>query len=112
MVLTGMLMGFNAMESRYNEMARIEQLPLEELYHHEMTTGKTIALKKFFPQFEMVRHTRTGNLIFTSGADSLYYIRKDVINGYLSYTLEDNHNNRWYLFQDGEMFFLSKRQEE
>ena len=112
MVLTGVLIGFNATESYYKEMARIEKLSLEDLYQQEMITGKTVVLKKFFPQLEMVRHTRAGTLIFDNGVDSLYLIRVDIIDGEKNYTLEDNHNNTWYLFPEGDSYFLSKKDEK
>ena len=107
--LTGELVGFNAMESYNREMARTEELPLEDLYQEKMVKEKTIVLKRFFPQLQKVRHAKPGDVIFTNGIDSLYFVRKDVIDNYLSYTLKDNHNNVWYLHQEGDKFILSQK---
>ena len=109
--LAGELVGFHAGYSRREEMARIENLPQEDL-HQEMLEKNTVVLCKFFPQLEKVRHSRVGDTIFSDSMGDIYLVRVDIIDGQKSYTIADNHGNTWYLFQDGELFFLSKRREE
>ena len=109
--LAGELVGFRAGYSRREEMARIEYLSQEDL-HQEMLEKDIIVLNKFFPQLEKVRHARVGDTIFSDRMGDIYLVRVDIIDGHKSYTLGDNHGNTWYLFQDGELFFLSNQREE
>lgn len=109
--LAGEIVGFHAGYSRCEEMARIENLPQEDL-HQEILEKNTVVLNKFFPQLEKVRRARVGDTIFSDRMGDIYLVRVDIIDGHKSYTLGDNHGNTWYLFQDGELFFLSKRREE
>jgi hypothetical protein len=109
--LAGEMVGFRNGYLRREEMAQIEHLSQEDL-HQEMLEKNTIVLNKFFPQLEKVRHARVGDTIFSDRMGDIYLARIDIIYGHKSYTLEDNHANIWYLFKDGELFFLSKRREE
>lgn len=110
--LGGEMVGYKAGCSHYEEMVQTHQLSQEDFYQQKMLVENTIVLIYFPPQLEKVRYARVGDVILTSGEDTLYFTHRCVINGYLSYTMENNHGTVWDLYQDGEMFFLSKRQEE
>ena len=105
------MVGFQDGYSYYEEMVQTEQLSPEDFYQQKMVAEKSVVLIKFPPQLEKLRHARAGDVVFTNGVDTIYLTHRCVIDGHLSYRMENNHGDTWDLFPKGDKFILYKLQE-
>lgn len=111
-ILGSRMVGFRDGYSYYEEMVQTQQLSQEDFYQQKMVTEESVVLIDFPPQLEKLCHARVGDVVFTNGVDTLYLTHRCVIDGYLSYRMENNHSIKWDLFPQGEKFLLCKLQEE